>query len=230
MKKMRGPTVAAVFLALAPSLATAPTVALAGGFHGGAVRGHVIAGGRPFAAHPFGGRPFVSRPFVPHHFFPRPFFHRHFFRPFIPFGVIASPVVVFAPPPVYSAPPTYDDPPVAYGSPVGGTASVPPPPPPSPSVIEYPTGRYELRGDGVTTPFAWVWIPKPPPPPPGPPAAPQGAPADPTAKPIEPQSSTRLYRWIDDQGVTHWTNMPNTIPERHRLEVERPVQPGGDRV
>src|SRR2546427_5342754 len=37
-----------------------------------------------------------------------------------------------------------------------------PAPPPMPSVVEYPHGRYELRGDGVTAPYAWVWIPNPP--------------------------------------------------------------------
>ena len=40
-----------------------------------------------------------------------------------------------------------------------------------PTVVEYPHGRYELRGDGIRTAYQWVWIPKPPPPPPA--AAPQ---------------------------------------------------------
>jgi hypothetical protein len=44
---------------------------------------------------------------------------------------------------------------------------------PTPSVVHYPHGRYELRGDGVATAYTWVWIPNPPPPPP-PPAAPGG--------------------------------------------------------
>ena len=49
----------------------------------------------------------------------------------------------------------------------------PPPPPPSlPTVVQYPHGRYELRGDGWTTAYHWVWIPNPPPPPPAPPVAP----------------------------------------------------------
>lgn len=49
----------------------------------------------------------------------------------------------------------------------------PPPPPPSlPTVVQYPHGRYELRGDGVITAYHWVWIPNPPPPPPAPPVAP----------------------------------------------------------
>src|SRR2546427_13023419 len=32
------------------------------------------------------------------------------------------------------------------------------------TVVEYPHGRYELRGDGIKTPYQWVWIPKAPPP------------------------------------------------------------------
>ena len=43
------------------------------------------------------------------------------------------------------------------------------PPQQHPTVVEYPHGRYELRGDGIRTAYQWVWIPKPPPPP----AAPQ---------------------------------------------------------
>lgn len=30
-------------------------------------------------------------------------------------------------------------------------------------VVQYPHGRYELRGDGMTVPWAWVWIPVAPP-------------------------------------------------------------------
>jgi hypothetical protein len=56
-----------------------------------------------------------------------------------------------------------------------------PEPAPAPrysNVVQYPHGRYELRGDGVRTPYQWVWIPNPPPPPPG------GSPAsgDPVAR------------------------------------------------
>jgi hypothetical protein len=38
-------------------------------------------------------------------------------------------------------------------------------------VVNYPSGRYELYGDGASTPYYWVWIPAgatlpaPPPPP-----------------------------------------------------------------
>jgi hypothetical protein len=42
-------------------------------------------------------------------------------------------------------------------------------------VVTYPEGRYELRGDGVATPYYWVWIPRgaTPPSPPPPPRRPQ---------------------------------------------------------
>ncbi len=37
-----------------------------------------------------------------------------------------------------------------------------------PRVVQYAHGRYELRGDGVRAPWAWVWIPNGPPAPPVP--------------------------------------------------------------
>src|SRR5947208_15511528 len=48
------------------------------------------------------------------------------------------------------------------------------PSPAYPTVVQYSTGRYELRGDGIYTPHQWVWIPNAhplPPPPPPPPAS-----------------------------------------------------------
>lgn len=30
-----------------------------------------------------------------------------------------------------------------------------------PRVVQYAHGRYELRGDGVSVPYAWIWIPNP---------------------------------------------------------------------
>ena len=48
------------------------------------------------------------------------------------------------------------------------------PSPAYPTVVQYSTGRYELRGDGIYTPDQWVWIPNAhplPPPPPPPPAS-----------------------------------------------------------
>jgi hypothetical protein len=208
-----GPIVATGCLVLVASLALAPTASPADRFHGGPIGGRgVVSGpvvGRPFVAHPFVGRPFVHRPF---------------FRPFIPI-VIASPVVVYTPPAYYSAPPTYYDspayydPPAAYGPAASSTVAVAPAPdpPPTPSVVQYPTGRYELRGDGVTTPYTWVWIPNPPPPPP-----PAGAPPGPPVS-GEPSSAHHgpLYRWIDEQSVVHWTDRWDAVPTQYRAQAKR---------
>jgi hypothetical protein len=46
------------------------------------------------------------------------------------------------------------------------------PAPAYPTVVQYPHGRYELRGDGYRTPYQWVWVPNPPPPPPAAPPPP----------------------------------------------------------
>ncbi len=72
-----------------------------------------------------------------------------------------APAVVVAPPPAYSAPPAY----------VRQTYAAPAPA--QPKVIQYPHGRYELRGDGIATAYQWAWIPNPtiPSPPPGAPPA-----------------------------------------------------------
>lgn len=211
----RGPIVVSVFLALMASIALAPTAGLAGQVHDGR------SVTRPVVHGPVGGHPFVSRPFAAHPFSPRPFFPRHFSRPFVRFGVIGSPVVVYAPPLFYGSPAYYDQSgyynpqPVYYPSSgvynprVAGTVSLAPPPP-TPSVIEYPTGRYELRGDGVATPYTWVWIPNPPPRPP--PAAPSaGAPASGDPSPARP---SRLYRWTDGQGVVHFEERRDLVPQQ----------------
>ena len=93
------------------------------------------------------------------------------FAPFIIVGEVVSalsppfrsPPVVVAPPPVYSAPPVYR----------GQVYAAPAPP----TVVQYPHGRYELRGDGIATAYQWVWIPNStiPPPPPGAPPPPPAA-------------------------------------------------------
>src|SRR6266498_6095961 len=82
-----------------------------------------------------------------------------------------------------------------------------PPPPPMPSVVEYPTGRYELRGDGAMTPYTWIWIPNPPP---APPSAPPMDPAAPVGSPGVRLS--KLYHWTDDEGVAHWTDRRDVVP------------------
>ena len=87
-------------------------------------------------------------------------------------GAIFAPRVVYGgyPAPVVVERPAYRD--VIYTAPaVGAPPSYSAPAPsPTPSVVHYPHGRYELRGDGVNVLYQWVWIPNPPPPPP-PPAA-----------------------------------------------------------
>jgi len=205
----------AVSLTLVASVALGPTAALAQR----AARGS--GGGRVIVANPAGSRPSAHHRFAPNSFAPRSFFHRGF----TPLGTI----VVYAPlsygpssyygSPYYGSPSYYDPslvyaPPAMYGPPTGGTVSLAPPPP-MPSVIEYPTGRYELRGDGITAPYRWVWIPNPPPAPPAD-APPAGAPASPASRDREPVRHTALYRWTDAQGVVHLTDRRDTVPDRSR--------------
>jgi len=35
------------------------------------------------------------------------------------------------------------------------------------------------------------------------------------------ESSAKLYRWTDEQGVVHLTDRLNSIPERYRSEAQR---------
>ena len=203
----------AVSLTLVASVALGPTAALAQR----AARGS--GGGRVIVANPAGSRPSAHHRFAPNSFAPRSFFHRGF----TPLGTI----VVYAPlsygPSSYYGSPSYYDPslvyapPAMYGPPTGGTVSLAPPPP-MPSVIEYPTGRYELRGDGITAPYRWVWIPNPPPAPPAdaPPAGAPASPAPPASRDREPVRHTALYRWTDAQGVVHLMDRRDTVPDRSR--------------
>jgi len=168
--------------------------------------------------HPHGGvggfvGPRAPRPFGHHHHF----FPRHVFvpSPFFPVVVALPPAVVYAEPPVGYQP---YQPTMVYPS--GAAAAVPPPAPPPPaipSVIEYPHGWYELRGDGVSTPYVWVWIPKPPPPPA--PAAPPAL-APPEAAPGR-SSARKVFHWTDAAGVTHWTDQQDTVPPRYRADARR---------
>src|SRR2546427_11345683 len=153
-------------------------------------------------------RPFVTRPFV--------------HRPFVHGGT-----VIYSAPPVYYAPPAYyyDPPPTYYAPPPassGDTSTS------TPGVINSPHGRYELHGDGVAAPYTWVWIPNPPssPPPatnPAPPAP--AAPPEPSA--FDGASATPrgpFYHWTDEQGVAHWTDRFDAIPEQYRARAKQ-VQP-----
>ena len=184
-----------------------------------------------------GGRGMVAPGFVPHPAHPihRPPFFFH--RPFFPFGVgvvAAAPIVYAAPfyspsdyssyyqPPYYDPPMSYYSAPAAYAGPPSGNVAVAPAPPqapPSPTVVEFSTGRYELRGDGVNTPYTWVWIPNAPTSPP--PAAPTAPPVDPSSGSGQtPPRAGRLYRWTDAQGVIYWTDRLDAVPEQYRSRVK----------
>jgi len=120
----------------------------------------------------------------------------------------AVPYAMTAPAPAYAPPP------VPFSTSVGPSA----PAPPRPNTIDYAGGRYELRGDGVSTPYIWVWIPDPPA---GPPASataalPPGSPPD--DRP--PAHRSRLYRWVDEQGVVHLTDNAEAVPEQYRKQTK----------
>jgi len=243
MKK--GSSVQPVFLALLAVSLLTPVTALAQQWPGGPVGSHGFT--RPFTPHPVVPRPFFSRqfhrpffdrsffhhPFFHHPFFHHPFFHHPFFDRFAFVG-IASPVIVYAAPPVFYGPPASVDPPAVYSPPVyptsavygpsvARTVSISPPPPPTPSVVEYPTGRYELRGDGMTTPYTWVWVPNPPSAPP--PESASGGPASPgpsTSGGSAPPRHSQLFRWTDAQGVEYWTDRWETVPEQYRPKARQP--------
>ena len=227
-------------LALAIASVLAPAVALATGGRGGAHSGPSMSTGGPPRGGGRGG-PHGFRSAVPHAGISGKW-PAHGLRPGPggrPFPCCAGGSVWggfpyygsvwYAPPPTYYYPSTYDHPPTYY------YASAPPlytyPPAyaaptvdaPRPTVVEYPHGRYELRGDGVTTPYTWVWIPTAPPPPP-PPEEPAAPPAD--ASGSEAPSPARpgpVYRWTDEQGVVHWTDRVDTVPVQHRTQA---LQPG----
>ncbi len=119
----------------------------------------------------------------------------------------------YAPPPVYASP-IYV--PVVIGPVASGAV---PAAPARPSVIEFPEGRYELRGDGVGSLYTWVWIPNPP-------AAPPASASLPTAPGLgsderSPVRKSQLYRWVDEQGVMHLTDNAATVPEQFRKQAKR---------
>jgi len=130
--------------------------------------------------------------------------------------VDASPPAISVSPVIYLSPTVYVSPSVVSPQPAPAAAA---PAARSPSVVEHPTGRYELRGDGVATPYTWVWIPNPPP---APPAAPPSSPGEPRAGPAASATRSRIYRWTDDEGTTFWTNRVESIPEPHRSRAQKP--------
>lgn len=189
-----------------------------GGAGGGAFVGGRGPNGGAFVAGQAGARGFVHG---------RDGFHRHpfFHRGFNSFGTVfvyGAPYAywpyddmsLYSQPPVYYQPPTYV---MAYTPPVNNTLSLSPPPPPTPSVVEFPTGRYELRGDGTTESYRWVWIPKPPT---APPVEPRSS-VPPTPADPEPTRRAPLYRWTDEQGTVHFTDRLTAVPERYRAKARQ---------
>ena len=90
-----------------------------------------------------------------------------------------------------------------------------PAPPPPPAVIPYPSGRYELRG-----PSRWEWVPNSSSDLSLTPAA-----ATPSSKKGEPNPAGvtfhGLFRWTDENGVTHWTQGLDAVPEQYRPKARR---------
>jgi len=201
---MSGKTRARVILAaVAVVLAVAPPHALAQRMGGGARAGSSGSFHRGFHHGSPGGRAFVRGPFRGILVFAPPLWY--------------GSDISYDPSPGYGLAPAYGPVP-RYGPVVGGTLALAPPSPPAPTVVQYPTGRWELRGDGLTIPYRWVWIPNPPAAPP-PPAGEPMTPAPPASSPPEPPGNTRIYRWTDGQGVLHLTDRLETIPERYRSQA-----------
>jgi hypothetical protein len=149
----------------------------------------------------------VTRRFRHHGVFPGFVSPIALYSPGLQYGVSAdpSPTVVSVSPVVYVSPTIYVSQPVA-AQPVPIPVAAPAEPP-LPTVVEHPTGRYELRGDGVATPHVWVWIPHPP-----------AAPPDvaPPASPARSTGRTTAYRWTDESGTMFVTNRLEQVPEPYR--------------
>jgi hypothetical protein len=164
-------------------------------------------GGFPFVASERRSRQFLPHRFPRHALFPR--FRSTVFL-YTPTALYEPPApVVNVSPVTYVSPAVYVSPTVVLSEPAP-TAAAPPPVPPLPQVVEYPTGRYELRGDGTATPYVWVWIPNPPA------APPVAAPAPPDEPSAIPTRRGETYRWTDAEGTTFWTNRRDKVPEAFR--------------
>ena len=185
---------------------------MGGRFAGGHGFGHPIA--PPFARRPFFGKRFGQFAIV----LPVPIGFYGAWSPFYGYPYGGYP---------YGYPPPYGNYPVAYDLPAASSAYDPPPllstssavqavppvpPPPMPEVVEFSTGRYQLRGDGSGTAYSWVWIPNPP----------TAPPADAQSIPPAQPPHARLYRWTDDQGVVHLTNLWDEVPPQYRQQVKPP--------
>jgi len=216
---------------------TGPAFAGSGGHgHGGHGHGFHGRGGHGFRGHGFHGhglRFSLPSRVSPHHhkffhghgghhqkFFHghRHGFHGHRFHGHGAFlgggvGVFVAPSVTTYVPPTYAVPQYVPAP--TYGSSLAYA-------PLMSRVVEHATGRYVLEGDGVTTPYRWVWIPNPPSAPPAdePPATPPPTTPEPSAVP-DRTGSLEFYRWTDDAGVAHYTDRLELVPEPYRSRVTK---------
>jgi hypothetical protein len=201
---MKTTLVALASFVLVAGTAAAPEPAFAGGRGGG-------------HGHGFHGKGLHSSP---PRFFPKHHHHHGFKHHGFGFGVVAPPVVIYSAP---SYVPEYVPPPPAYTP----SYSYVPPPQPLQRVVEFPSGRYELHGDGVTTAYRWVWIPNPPASPPVEepvaPPAPAAPPASQAPPPAAPERTRRadIYRWTDEAGVVHITDRLEKVPEAYRSKVTK---------
>jgi hypothetical protein len=69
-----------------------------------------------------------------------------------PYPAVSAPAPYYPPASYYPAGYQAVSYPVAAAAPAGWTG---------PRVVQYPHGRHELRGDGISVPYAWVWVPAP---------------------------------------------------------------------
>ena len=197
---------ASVAIATSPARADGPRSGQNDGRQNGQITPHTPQPSSPFtriyAPLPYNPRPVVQRPFIPSTFGTSVIVVPSPVAPLLPYGYGYDQSVGMSPGEM-------------YGQPDGMPMPPPPSGPPTQSVLQYPNGRYELRGDGLTAPYTWIWIPNAPPPPP---AAPPVAPSVTTR---QSPGSEDFFSFMDDQGVLHWTDRWDSIPEKYRSKAKR---------
>ena len=156
----------------------------------------------------------------PQRFEPRRFDHKHHHGHHRfhgqGYGIVAPPAIIYSAPAYVPPAPTYVPTPVHVPSPPAYAPPMSSAPAPTETVIEFPNGRYELRGDGINSPHRWVWIPNPPDAPPFE-ATPRSA-----AVPAEPTRRIEVFRWTDESGAVHLTDRLDKVPEAYRAKVTKP--------
>lgn len=121
--------------------------------------------GQNFRGQSFHGQNFHSHPFPNNrsNFYRFRYFRPNYYWPyFYPYyssldSSYYSAPLSYAPQQGY---PGYSDAPYGYGAPSGSLELAPAPQ--LEREVVFAEGRYVLLGDGVATPFRWVWVPNPP--------------------------------------------------------------------